>query len=253
MTAQWHKNILWCKSKGLAVFALILLPILIALGNWQLQRAEEKRLLLVQQEQRQQQVPMNLSAVAMEEDPSYLAVQLQGRYDEQHQFLLDNKVLHAQVGYEVLTPFATAEGEWVIVNRGWLQAGRTRQDLPAIPAIEIDDDRATEIVVDVYAPQKMVSWLSPPPENLQANSWPLVLQSFDPAALSELLGKEIYPHQVRLRQDQSGALPRDWQIVNVKPEKHVGYAVQWFAMAFALVIWYVFANTNLKQMFFKKS
>jgi surfeit locus 1 family protein len=243
----------WCKNKGLAAFALVVLSILAALGNWQLQRADEKRALLAQQEQRQQQAPLNLSDVAVAEDVAYLPVKLRGKYDQQHQFLIDNKVLHSQVGYEVLTPFETTKGDWVMVSRGWIQAGRTRQDLPNIVAIETGDQTVVEIVVDVYAPQKTASWLSPPPENLSTNSWPLVIQSFDHAVLGEMLGEKIYAHQVRLREYQLGALPRDWQIVNVKPEKHTGYAVKWFAMAFALIIWYLFANTNLKQMYFKKS
>ena len=37
-------------------------------------------------------------------------------------------------------------------------------------------------------------------------------------------------------------------MVNVTPAKHTGYAVQWFAMAFALGIIFIFFNTNLAEL-----
>ena len=40
----------------------------------------------------------------------------------------------------------------------------------------------------------------------------------------------------------------DWQIVNVSPEKHTGYAVQWFVMAVVLGIFYILRSSNLWQL-----
>ena len=46
--------------------------------------------------------------------------------------LLDNKVRHHRAGYEVVTPLRL-NGVHVLVNRGWVEAGRTRADLPQVP------------------------------------------------------------------------------------------------------------------------
>ena len=40
----------------------------------------------------------------------------------------------------------------------------------------------------------------------------------------------------------------DWQVVNVSPAKHRGYAVQWFSMAAVLALLYLARSTNLWQM-----
>jgi surfeit locus 1 family protein len=37
-------------------------------------------------------------------------------------------------------------------------------------------------------------------------------------------------------------------VVNVTPAKHTGYAVQWFAMAFALGLIFIFRNSNLGEL-----
>jgi len=36
-----------------------------------------------------------------------------------------------------------------------------------------------------------------------------------------------------------------WPVVNVSPAKHRGYAVQWFTMAAALIVFFVFRSSNL--------
>ena len=50
---------------------------------------------------------------------------------------------------------------------------------------------------------------------------------------------------MRLEADSPAALRTGWEIVTVSPEKHRGYAVQWFMMAAALVVLSAFANSNL--------
>jgi cytochrome oxidase assembly protein ShyY1 len=50
---------------------------------------------------------------------------------------------------------------------------------------------------------------------------------------------------VRIDSGQPGALEVDWQVINVSPAKHHGYAVQWFAMALALAVIFGFRSSNL--------
>ena len=47
---------------------------------------------------------------------------------------------------------------------------------------------------------------------------------------------------------QPGALAVDWQVVNVSPEKHGAYAVQWFTMAAVLLMFYVLRSSNMWQL-----
>lgn len=238
-----------CKYKGLAFLSIITLPLLLSLGCWQLRRAEEKRLVLHQQDVRQHQEPGEWLELKDQKDLSYWPVQMHGRFDEQRYFLLDNRVLHSKVGYEVLVPFETDTGDWVILNRGWIQAGRTREQLPKIPMLG-NTLIEGNVIGDIYVPPRASSWLSLPPVAETGGDWPLVIQRFDAEFATEVLGKEIFPYQIRLRENQVSALPSGWQVVNVQPEKHIAYAVQWFGMALALMVWYLFANTNLKERLF---
>ncbi|RQW79120.1 MAG: SURF1 family protein, partial [Methylococcus sp.] len=93
-----------------------------AAGVWQLGRAAEKREL----EARfaaggSAGVLQQLVASDAAAEFRYRTVRLAGRYDAEHQLLLDNISHERQPGYQVLTPFATAGGT-VLVNRGWVPA-----------------------------------------------------------------------------------------------------------------------------------
>ena len=59
------------------------------------------------------------------------------------------------------------------------------------------------------------------------------------------LGKELVSGYLQINPEQPLALQAVWKNINVMPEKHMGYAVQWFAMTAALAIALIFANTNL--------
>ena len=61
-------------------------------------------------------------------------------------------------------------------------------------------------------------------------------------------GVKLFPHPVRIDSGVAAALTVDWQVVNVSPEKHTGYAVQWFTMAAALFILFILRSTNLWQV-----
>ncbi len=77
------------------------------------------------------------------------------------------------------------------------------------------------------------------------SGWPRVVQSIDVSALQDEFSDSVFPYSVRLSPSSPGALTPDWDVVNLQPRKHTGYAVQWFAMGVALVVVLVLGNTNL--------
>jgi cytochrome oxidase assembly protein ShyY1 len=85
-------------------------------------------------------------------------------------------------------------------------------------------------------------------EQQLVDEWPQRLQAVDAALIAQLLGEPVFPYPVRLHDDQPDALLAQWAVVNVSPEKHTGYAVQWFSMALALVIIFIFRSSNLGQL-----
>jgi surfeit locus 1 family protein len=56
-------------------------------------------------------------------------------YDDAHTILLDNRVFNGTAGYHVLTPLKIEGGQMaILVNRGWVAVGRTREEIPLPPA-----------------------------------------------------------------------------------------------------------------------
>ncbi len=230
------------------VFTAILLPVLVFLGFWQLQRAEEKAQLAQAYEARGQMPPAQFApqlARQSESNLRYLPVRLRGTYLPDSDILLDNRIQQGRFGYEVVSPFRTFGGEDVVlVNRGWIEGDRSRQILPTIPRPE------GEVIVEatVYIPPGEPYLLA---DQVYEGQWPLRLQAIEFDKLTPLLsdktGATVFPHLMRIQPDQPGALSVSWQVINVSPGKHQAYAVQWFSMAVALLLLFVFASSNLWQ------
>jgi surfeit locus 1 family protein len=200
-----------------------------ALGEWQLGRAEEKRALAAE---------FGAAGPAIEwrqlppDAPRFQRVSLRGHYDPGHQFLLDNRSHESVAGVEVLTPLLLDDGSAVLVNRGWLPFGATRQDLPDVA---VDDDKRTVVGRIDELPRPGI-WLKAPP----AAGWPRLVQYPRMNELSAQLGRELAPRQVLLDRGVPDGYVRDWALPGTPVDRHIGYAVQWFAFAsLAGAIWFV--------------
>src|SRR4030065_407363 len=111
---------------------LALLPLMIGLGMWQLDRAGQKQRLQAEYHRRHQDPAKRLLSVL--EHPEALRfrrVIARGRYEPEYQILIDNRVHQGQAGYHVLTPLRLGDGSVrVLVNRGWVPLGKDRARLP---------------------------------------------------------------------------------------------------------------------------
>ncbi|MGE3297215.1 MAG: SURF1 family protein [Porticoccaceae bacterium] len=229
----------WRLNGKLLLFSLPLLPIVLGLGGWQLQRADEKRALLATYESRRQHVPVPMAAITAGSDNLYIRVRIDGVPDVEHQFLLDNRMRGGRAGFEVLTPVALDTGGWVLVNRGWLPAGATRAQLPDIPPAPT---QVRWIGYLYRVPGKPLVLGREEP----AAGWPRVVQQIDRMQLERHLGRALFPDVVRL--EASPGLDTGWMMVNLTPQQHLGYAVQWFALATALAILTFVTNSNIAEV-----
>lgn len=219
---------------------MVFLVLFVNLGFWQLRRADEKVRLLAQDAARRSQPPVSLALVPTEPgNADGLPVVLHGRYDETHEFLLDNRVVKGRVGFEVLLPFHDqSTGKAVLVNRGFVPMGRTRAEAPRIPPLVPGSDTATGSVHVISQPEALpatgdVTSLAP---GLQ------IVESASPALAARELGEAVNPYIVRLSQDDPNGLPRYWPVTVMMPSRHRAYAVQWFLMAIAVAIaWSAFS------------
>ena len=219
----------------MTMFTVLFCPLLFTMGQWQLEREQEKIALQADYDQRLSAPPVAFDEIDWRSDElAFLGFSATGEFDNARSFLLDNRTNNSRVGYELVVPFNTAGGETVLINRGWLPQGRTRAILPEIDAVL----GQVEIEASVYVPLGETFLLSAVQET--PNSWPRVIQSLDIPQMSKAYGADLLPYTARLSEDSIAALAIDWPAVNMSPEKHRGYAVQWFAMLAALISLYVY-------------
>ena len=223
------------------VVVVMLLPLLVFLGIWQLSRGEQKRLLLDSYAERQTAASVPLSQLKGVNDPAFRRVQMRGQFDAHHSVLLDNRIRDGKVGVELLQPFQDyASGQWVLVNRGWIPWPDRRS-----PPVFSTPAQTLELQGWVYA--------SPgTPFQLQAdplvNAWPRLVTAVAASALWPELGREGFADEVRI-QPGPAAYRADWPVIatGMGPEKHTAYAVQWFAMALALLGLYLYLGWHNAQ------
>lgn len=219
------------------VLALLLMPLLLSLGFWQLERAEEKRQFQLLFQQRQASGPVLIEKLDPDSDIRYQPVSLRGEFINDKALLLDNKIYKGRFGYEIIMPFRLASSaQLVLINRGWLAADISRRQLPDIPVIH----GMVDLVGEVYVPQGKMLELAKD----MAEGWPRVVQSINIDELGKQFDMPVFPYTVRLQQQSTASFINNWLVVNIQPEKHTGYAVQWFSMCVVLLVILFLANTN---------
>lgn len=227
------------KQWKLSLLVVLFLPLLLHLGFWQLERAEEKRQLLsvYQDQQTLPAIPFDKTLDRIG-DINYRTVIINGQYDPSRYWLLDNKPRSGRVGYEVVMPLKT-NNIWVLINRGWVEAPLHRDQLPLINT----STDAIKITGYFYSPSKNAVIDSGRSDRLE--QWPQRVLHIDMKEVKELLGiaqqSALYPQVLRIDAESPSALITDWPMVNTLPEKHQGYAVQWFAMSLVLLLLYLWA------------
>jgi len=202
----------------MTVFTLIFLPILLSLGNWQLERAQwraEQQTTRDSHSQQETQLPrVGLS--------SHTPVQAEGEWLRSN-YLLMNRTRDGKSGVEVLALFKSQQGI-LLVNRGfipWNYAGSSPQYAAPL----------SRYVVGKVAPPDANPLLEQSVQHQQ------LVDTRDLAALSAKAGVEILM-EIRLAPEHPDALLAYWPTKHMTPEKHYGYAFQWFGLALALVIMY---------------
>lgn len=204
--------------------------------RWQLTRAAEKEALFAAFASGEtEQVLNGLPADDGAPELRYRQVRVSGRYDGEHQIVLDNMPVDGQPGYYVLTPLRLADGAAVLVNRGWVPADGDRRRLPDVLLASTE---ATVTGRIDRLPQPGLRLAAPPGD--AGAPWPRRLFFPDAAAASAELGYAVRDYQLLLDGSAPDGFRRDWSPAEFGPERHLGYAVQWAGLGLtAIVFWIV--------------
>ncbi|MCY9804210.1 SURF1 family protein [Vibrio scophthalmi] len=213
------------------ILTVVAISILVNLGLWQLNRAEQKQAIQQELDSKQRQTLLPLDDVQPSQE-SYLtgqrvdvlATPIHGKY-----LLLDNQVFEGNVGYLAIQLMKTAQGRYVLLERGFIPAGVNRSILPEVNWL--DERYQGEGRLYVRSNNPLSDAL------MAEDTWPVRIQNLNIAALSRLWQYPIERFVVQPQSiDQEWDYPQPWNPLPMSAGKHIGYAVQWFAMAVALAI-----------------
>lgn len=233
----------WSFRPGLAttLATALLLPLLLALGAWQLERGEQKAALQAQWTAQAALPPLRLGT---NDQPGIGTIGGPGRrllvsgdWDSRRQILLDNQVVGGQAGYWVYTPLRLADGKAVLVNRGWLPGGARRDVAP-----DVHMAAHAAVVVGSAAPPPSPGPLARQAMDATFGDDLLRVQQLDIEALSQRLGLQLESWTLRLDPAAPDGYLRHWQMPWLGAERHRAYALQWFLFAALLVGLYVGLN-----------
>ncbi len=224
------------------VLYLLIVSLLLSLGFWQLGRADEKSLLLEKQAQLTEIQAVELNTI-IKQDPEqirYRKITVSGEYDVDHQYLIDNQIVNGQAGYFVLTPLKIADSDKaVLINRGWLALNKDRRILPELPITKL------KTMINGRINNFPVVGIRLQGAEIPTKSWPSVVQLVDSQVLAEKLGYALLPFQIELAADMDEGFVREWKKNTlISPEKHIGYAVQWFGLAITLTVLFLWFSSK---------
>ena len=208
----------------MALFTATLFPILLMLGNWQVDRGAEKRDL--ENKYLEQLAGLPVTPTAAELNTPFNTIRLSGEYESMY-FLLDNQIHDGIVGYWVIQTFLDDEHGRFLVNRGFIAGSRDRSQLPiiAVPVGKLSP------VATVWPDLGLIPILVDVPWDEQ---WPKQVQRLEIDRMAKLV--DAYPAELRLEAGQPSVLVAAPFANGFSDATHKGYALTWFGLSITLVL-----------------
>ncbi len=211
------------------VLTLVAISILVNLGFWQLSRADEKQHIENQLQLNQQHSRLSIDQVKFDIANEIIGLKvtavltpITGRY-----VLLDNQTYQGNVGYLALQLMQTPQGKNVLLERGFVKGTVSRDQLPLVDWLKETYQGDGQLYARSSNPLSHGLMLE--------ETTPSRIQNLNLAELGEYWNEDIEPFVFQPLQANWRYL-QPWQPIPLSSNKHMGYAVQWFAMALALAI-----------------
>ena len=220
---------------------LVLCLCFFALSYWQYGRAQEKARLFADFSARTTANPLTNKDLVQASNLLFYRANLHGTFDHAHTILLENRTYQGKIGYEVYTPLRLAGSpDAILVDRGFIPlSGRDRNSKPILrlPAV-------TTVTGLLNAPPRY--YANTAMVNDTALTPLIRVQYIDLQALSQLLTYPLLPYVLQLAPSDPAAYPITWQSSIMPKEKHLAYALQWFALSLTLLVLFVALNMRRK-------
>jgi surfeit locus 1 family protein len=213
--------------------AVLAMSLFCSLGAWQWGRVEQKEAMLAETarvlaERRPQ--PLALAEDAGRTQ-SYDWAGGEGEFLSGPAILLDNQTRDRRPGVRAYRVFQPVDAAPLLVELGWLP---------------VPGNRAMPAVAPVAGRQRLSGLLVPPPSEgiaqappaVQADGSLLVIALQREELVQALQLPALAPRLLKLDPDLPLGYARDLDVLpnTLPPERHIGYAVQWFGLAGAVLV-----------------
>ena len=231
---------------GASLAVLAALAGLIGLGLWQLERLAWKEALLARLTARVTAEPISLAAVERQwhtnGDVEYLHAVARGRFHhDQERYLYAPQP--AGLGWHVYTPLEISPGRVLWVNRGWVDDAHKPPQRRALGLLAGE----TEVRGLIRGP--LTPGMFTPANDAAGNVWYWPTLSEMTTSAFGAQAPDGLPFRLEVDQQPlpPGGLPRGGVTRLDLPNRHLEYALTWFALALALIgVYFVFARRRFR-------
>ena len=219
--------------------AAVLVPIFLAAGQWQWNKASAKADLQARLDAGGAEPSLMLPATLVDaQELRFRRVVAYGHYEPQHQILIDNRIYHGQGGYHVMTPLRLEGSETrVLINRGWVPALADHRDVPLLSTPE----GRIELSGTAIVPGTRFFTLAADTDD-GSSQWQRVWQNLDLDRYRKAVSFPIQPIVIQLDPESTaGGFVREWPRSDERIQTNLSYAVQWWTFAATtVVLWLIF-------------
>lgn len=215
--------------------AAVGIALTLALGQWQIGRAQYKEGLQARYDALGRQPAVHVGGQLMAGDDLLLRrVEVRGEFAPKFTVFVDNRIHKHQPGFHVATPLRIAGSQrYVLVNRGWV-AGTRDRSLPVV------DTPAGEQVIQGVATAYSERYLELSTKVAEGNVWQnLVFERYRQAT-----GLELQPFLIQQEGAVADGLVREWSRPDLGRNTHLAYAFQWYALSLAILIYYLVTHVK---------
>jgi len=220
---------------GMTLAAVAGIVLTLALGQWQVGRAQFKEGMQARYDAQLQQPAVKIGAPLLDrEDILLRRVEVRGEFVPKWTVFVDNRIYKHQPGFYVATPLRIAGSQrYVLVNRGWVASPRDRS-LPQI--ITPTGEQVVQGVAIAYSER----FLELSTNVVEGSVWQnLVLERYRQAS-----GLDLQPFVIQQESAQNDGLVREWSRPDLGRNTHRAYAFQWYALSLAIFIYYLVTHVK---------
>lgn len=225
------------------VVTLVVVAVCARLGFWQLSRGvdKEQRLAQIAHYQKQGELSFdNLLSLKQQHDPTGVMIKFSGSFLNPQSWLLDNRIVNGKPGYDVLLAIKPAGfSKYVVVNMGWIKGDYGNRDV--LPSFDIPADN---VQLTAYVKAKDIESFVLSEQSNNNQQWPYRVQQVNIEAIAGQTDLPFYDFMLYAKGQQDFGFTQHYEPVVMAPEKHRGYALQWFLLAVAALAVFLFASKD---------